>query len=88
MTTTVAKLIGETAGLLSSMTNFKVKIFFIKSNGTGFKADSKIIRYLTFFSPVKIKKCLVINVSTIYYSVKNKLIKIFQIPVTKNCLID
>ncbi len=41
--TTVAKLIGETAGLLSSMTNFKVKIFFIKSDRTGFKADSKIL---------------------------------------------
>ena len=56
MTTTVAKLIGETAGLLSSMTNFKVKIFFIKSDGTGFKADSKIIRYFNFFSPVKTRK--------------------------------
>ncbi len=53
VTTTVAKLIGETAGLLFSMTNSKVKIFFIKSNGTGFKADSKIIRYFNFFSPVK-----------------------------------
>jgi hypothetical protein len=49
----VAKLIGETAGLLSSMTNFKVKIFFIKSNGTGFKTDSKIIRYFNFFQPSK-----------------------------------
>jgi hypothetical protein len=74
----VAKLIGETAGLLSSMTNFKVKIFFIKSNGTGFKADSKIIRYFNFFSPVKIKKYLVINVSTICYSVENKIIKILK----------
>jgi hypothetical protein len=35
--------------LLSSMTNFKVKMFFIKSDGTGFKADSKIIRYFDFF---------------------------------------
>ena len=50
---TVAKLIGETAGLHSSMMNFKVKIFFIKSNGTGFKADSKIIRYFNFFQPSK-----------------------------------
>jgi hypothetical protein len=38
---TVAELIGETAGMPSSMTNFKVKIFFINSDGTGFKADSK-----------------------------------------------
>ena len=53
VTTTVAKLIGETAGLLSSMTNFKVKIFIIKSNGTGFKMDSKIIRYFNFFQPSK-----------------------------------
>ncbi len=54
---TVAKLIGETAGLHSSMTNFKVKkYFFIKSVGTGFKADSKIIRYFNFFSPVKTRK--------------------------------
>ncbi len=48
VTTTVAKLIGETAGPLSSMTNFKVKNIFVKSDGTGFKADSKIIRYFKF----------------------------------------
>jgi len=83
--TTVAKLIGETAGLLSSMTNFKVKIFSIKVTVPDLKRIQKLLGTLTFSSPVKIKKYLVINVSTICYLVKNKNL---QIPATKNFLID
>ncbi len=35
---------------------FQGKNIFIKSDGTGFKADSKIIWYFNFFSPVKTRK--------------------------------